>query len=67
MGDGTHVDRQRPRVDGGLSPHGRLESQLQLLPHVRARGRRTMLGGRLGEGRGRRWAEEGGQEGGAGG
>ena len=49
---GTHVDRQRPRVDGGLGPHGRLEPQLQLLPHVGARGRRTMLVGRLGEGRG---------------
>lgn len=48
----THVDRQRPRVDGGLGPHGRLEPQLQLLPHVGARGRRTMLVGRLGEGRG---------------
>lgn len=49
---GTHVDRQRPRVDGGLGPHGRLEPQLQLLPHVGARDRRTMLVGRLGEGRG---------------
>lgn len=50
----THVDRQRPRVDGGLGAHGRLEPQLQLLAHLGARGRRTMLGGRLGEGRGRR-------------
>lgn len=49
---GTHVDRQRPRIDGGLGPHGRLEPQLQLLPHVGARGCRTMLVGRLGEGRG---------------
>lgn len=49
---GTHVDRQRPRVDGGLGPHGRLKPQLQLLPHVGARGSRTMLVGRLGEGRG---------------
>lgn len=49
---GTHVDRQRPRVDGGLGPHGRLEPQLQLLPHVGARDRRTMLVKRLGEGRG---------------
>lgn len=50
----TYVDRQRPRVDGGLGAHRRLEPQLQLLAHVGARGSRTMLGGRLGEGRGSR-------------
>lgn len=60
----THVDRQRPRVDGRLGAHRRLEPQLQLLAHVGARGRRTMLGGRLGEGRGRR--REGRQAGGLG-
>lgn len=60
----THVDRQRPRVDSGLGAHRRLEPQLQLLAHVGARGRRTMLGGRLGEGRGRR--REAGRAGGAG-
>ena len=47
---GTHVDRQRPRVDGGLGPHGRLQPQLQLLPQVFARGPRTRLVWRLGAG-----------------